>query len=214
LASYKLRNIWNNLDRSASSSSDSIERFKVKVFSRFRPIERAKYDSNGIISTGSNKTIVLPLHQRLQLLRISRRATTTREALKVLKTEGAWFGAKWKNIEDERAKKTDTIIPNKSVQDIANKENFVACVQNVDPATGRIVMMAPDVGLREFIFDGVLPLKSTQDLVYSTIGKRLVMDFINGFNATAIVYGQVSHIPMYLMIIAEILILFTHFVAF
>lgn len=73
---------------------------------------------------------------------------------------------------------------------------MVACVQSVDPLTGRVVMVAPDVGLREFSFDSVLHPKATQRSVYDTSARRLVMDFLNGFNSTAIVYGQTGKLSI------------------
>jgi hypothetical protein len=66
----------------------------------------------------------------------------------------------------------------------------VATVQTVDPVSGRVVMVAPEVGLREFNFDTVLHAKASQKSVYNASARRLVMDFLNGFNSTAIVYGQ------------------------
>eukprot|EP01035_Chromulina_nebulosa_P005843 gene5843-7915_t len=60
----------------------------------------------------------------------------------------------------------------------------------IDAMNGRVVMVAPDVGLREFTFDGVLSERSSQRTVYDSSSRRLVMDFLNGFNATVMVYGQ------------------------
>eukprot|EP01035_Chromulina_nebulosa_P018355 gene18355-24048_t len=63
-------------------------------------------------------------------------------------------------------------------------------VQTIDPGTGRVVVMAPDVGLREFTFDGVFGSSTSQKNVYNTTMKKLIVDLINGFNVTALVYGQ------------------------
>ena len=68
---------------------------------------------------------------------------------------------------------------------------MIARVQSIDPGTGSVVVVAPDVGLRQFTFDSVLPPTCSQQLAFDTTTRRLVMDFINGFNATALVYGQV-----------------------
>jgi hypothetical protein len=72
----------------------------------------------------------------------------------------------------------------------SDPSRMVACVQTVDPVTGRVVMVAPEVGLREFSFDSVLHARASQKSVYDASTRRLVMDFLNGFNSTAIVYGQ------------------------
>ena len=69
-------------------------------------------------------------------------------------------------------------------------EKITASVQSVDPGAGRVVMIAPDVGLREFTFDGVFPQSTSQTNVYDTVARRLVIDFVNGYNATALAYGQ------------------------
>jgi Kinesin motor domain len=88
-------------------------------------------------------------------------------------------------------KRPPTILPKTfSVKSGKSADRIVASVQNVDPGTARVVMIAPDVGLREFSFDGVFPDRSPQGKVYEAVAKRLVMDFINGYNASAIVYGQ------------------------
>ena len=51
-----------------------------------------------------NQTVTLPLHQRLQLIKMSKRLKTNSQALRVLKSERL-VGAKWKAIEDERSSK-------------------------------------------------------------------------------------------------------------
>jgi hypothetical protein len=46
------------------------------------------------------------------------------------------------------------------------------------------------VGLREFCFNSVMAKSDNQQRVYEKVARGLIMDFINGYNATAIVYGQ------------------------
>lgn len=75
--------------------------------------------------------------------------------------------------------------------------NIVAGVQNIDAMMSRVVMVAPDVGLREFAYDGVLPTSASQRSLYDTTARRLVMDFMNGFNSTAI--GELEMRPHLLM---------------
>lgn len=91
--------------------------------------------------------------------------------------------------DHSRVTKNGTAVP-KTASNQDDGSRMVACVQTLDPLTGRVVMVAPDVGLREFSFDSVLHPKATQRSVYDASARRLVMDFINGFNSTAIVYGQ------------------------
>ncbi len=51
-------------------------------------------------------------------------------------------------------------------------------------------MVTPDVGMREFRYDGVFPVDILQEDVYDKTARKLVMDCLNGFNTTAIVYGK------------------------
>lgn len=67
---------------------------------------------------------------------------------------------------------------------------IVAKVHSLDTMNGRVVMITPDIGLREFSYDSVLPTNTSQKQAYDVCTKRLVMDMLNGFNATTIVYGQ------------------------
>lgn len=115
---YHLRSLWFHPDdddtaaaATGSSAHDTSagkyrapvkERFKISVYARFRP-------SNATTTTHSNKGIVsdqttkpleinLPLHQRLSMIRLARNLTSTKEALKVLASEGDWFEKKWESI--------------------------------------------------------------------------------------------------------------------
>ena len=188
------------------------DRFKINVVARFRPKEGAaaslnadedeKENNNKIQNVadqddGEAQAVTLPLHQRLQLIKMSKRLKTNSEALKVLKNEGGWFGAKWKAIEEKRSVNSSAPIGKATVEKTG--ANLIASVQSIDPGTGRVVMVAPDVGLREFSFDAALPTSVSQESVYHSTSTRLVMDFLNGFNATIVVYGQTGSGKTYTM---------------
>lgn len=96
--------------------------------------------------------------------------------------------------DQNRVTKNGATGPKKATSNQDDGSRMVACVQTLDPLTGRVVMVAPDVGLREFSFDSVLHPKATQRSVYDASARRLVMDFLNGFNSTAIVYGQTGNL--------------------
>jgi hypothetical protein len=72
-------------------------------------------------------------------------------------------------------------------------------VQTIDPLKGRVVVVAPDVGLREFSYDGVFAPSSTQEMTYDKTTHNLVCDLLNGSNATVLVYGQTSSGKTYTM---------------
>mmetsp|Transcript_24792 Transcript_24792/g.38334 ORF Transcript_24792/g.38334 Transcript_24792/m.38334 type:complete len:111 (+) Transcript_24792:1897-2229(+) len=60
----------------------------------------------------------------------------------------------------------------------------------VDTEAHRVVVVDPMKGIREFDFDNVFDDSATQEQVYESSTRRLVCDFINGFNGTCFVYGQ------------------------
>ena len=237
---YSQRGMWTSTtDNSDIAGDDNTtqrernERFKVSVFCRFRPLE-TENQSPSISEDSENESghsVTLPLHQRLSMIRMSGKAATNREALRVLASEGEWFQKKWSSLVDNKVDtetETEQVQEQRSVggenvppvkgknestskflleadasiklrkgerqldQIKKNQEKMVARVQSLDPGMGRVVMVAPDVGLREFSFDGVMPLNSTQSSVYDLTTRRLVMDFVNGYNATCIAFGQTS----------------------
>ena len=183
--------------------------FKVSVFARFKPVpEKPAVAAEAEAEAGAaavaakekevkqeeEEEITLPLHQRLALIKLSRGLKTNRAALKVLMQEGSWFGKKWDGVRDDERKANEAAgrynSPLKTPAQIAPREKLIASVQSLDPAMGRCVMVGKDVGLREFSFDGVLPPTIRQDQVYDGFCRKLVIDFLNGFNACVIGYGQ------------------------
>lgn len=250
-----------------SNQAIKTERFRVNVYARFRPMNeeeaQAKKDKldklkeerreNGEAEEEEDAMpkCVLPLHQRLSMIRMANQGSgskgmSKREALRVLASEGDWFGKKFKMInknetgkikDKENSSKENTNnqrqgTTNTDVIDMdlnlgfggvsallrkgekplqfqkVKREQTVSKVQSVDPNMARVVMMAPDVGLREFSFDGVVAAakpghdnaSTQQEKVYDLVCKRLVMDFLNGFNGTCIAYGQTASGKTYTMV--------------
>lgn len=174
-------------------------------------------------------TITLPLHQKLAMIRMSHKIKSNRQALKLLTEEGGWFSEKWAQLSEQTAEaENDENSPHntpkakvfttaegskanhllmskrerlsfKKSSEMNSQSQLVSKVHSVDPLSGRVVMLTPDVGLREFSFDGVLPAQASQSYTYDTSTKRLVVDLLNGFNATAIVYGQTGSGKTYSM---------------
>ena len=132
-------------------------------------------------NTSNEQLFVLPLHQRLQIIKLRDKCDST-EALKILYSEGGWrpgLQAKWKKKRFNDVDGGDE-----------NSEHQLSAADTVDPGTGSIIMLVPKIGMRPFTFDHVLPGRASQFAVYETVGRTLVMDFLNGFNATIIMYGQ------------------------
>ena len=112
LSFYARKKLWVSegppLDPDASLDEDNLplwrqmkapktsQNFKIEVATRFRP-----KDENDDKKIPPKKVVTLPLHQRLKLIRLSKKLKTNGQALNVLKNEGDWFGQKWDNIEAE-----------------------------------------------------------------------------------------------------------------
>lgn len=174
---FRLRNLWRYVDQIGCRNETMT---KVNVYARFRPL-----DSEKVLI--DSKAITLPLHQRLELIKLSCGFKSNREALHLLKEEGSWFGKKW----DTLATKENVAGNGKSRLPLKKSSvPLVADIQSVDPGSGRVVIMTPDVGLREFSFDAVLPQSCDQKKVFDVVASGLVTDVMNGINSTAIMYGQ------------------------
>lgn len=174
-------------------------RARIQVYSRFRPFDKTLKSSQD--DSSLQKEITLPLHQRLTLIKLSHGLTSNNQALQVLKEEGSWFGQKWIDInhqKEEEEDKENSTHPNSSSgpnqsgikAHLSKSAPLMADIQSVDPGSGRVVIVAPDVGMREFSFDGVFPSNASQKQVYDRIASNLVVDVMNGCNATGIMYGQ------------------------
>lgn len=223
----------DNEQVSATTQKPKEERFKISVFARFRPDSEPERSESvpGVPEANDGQAVVLPLHQRLSMIRMSGKASSNRAALRVLASEGEWFQAKWSSLKnkekvgdvaDENVSNKAYLLDADSSLNLrqgekqldfikANPERVLARVQSLDSGMGRVVMVAPDVGLREFSFDGVLPLECPQSRVYDMSTRRLVMDFVNGYNATCIAYGQTGSGKTYSMFgPAEFLDSFAH----
>ena len=193
-------NLWT---QASKSHNDVGSRAKIQVYSRFRPFDKSK-SAPVKDDTPNQKVITLPLHQRLTLIKLSHGLKSNNQALQVLKEEGSWFGKRWADLDLQKAQAEEnkennssenstqqrTKITMKSHLHKMSSAPLTADIQSVDPGTGRVVIVAPDVGMREFSFDGVLPANATQTQVYERIAAGLVVDVMNGCNATGIMYGQ------------------------
>jgi hypothetical protein len=87
------------------------------------------------------------------MLKLSHNLTSNTAELKVLAAVGGWFHKKWDSLNatntDERI-----VVQHEDPKNIprfrenSEKEVIMASVQSVDVDAGRVVMIAPDVGLR------------------------------------------------------------------
>ena len=219
-------------------------RYSIKVCVRMRPRGAG---SRGHGSGGKADGVVLPLHQRLQIIKAQRGGCSTGEAMKVLMEESG----KGKDASKSPWETSDAVASPKpsgtpkartlsrtTSGGVEDKENFpngpphgkapmheeagaakvketaaaaaastgaegegeegvdktgfeFKCgVLSADHVEGRVLAVAPGVGLREFCFDQVFSDGANQDDVYERAARPLIADFINGFNGTLLVYGQ------------------------
>ena len=176
--------------------------FEIKVCARMKPLPSQNGKSTQQnTNTDMGVSVVLPLHQRLQLIR-SERKCSLKEARRIL-----WQGSACNDPWADSAAKVRS-IPEADENTPANKDPLVceekdsiavddedakvqACVVAVTAGReGAVLMCCPGTGLREFKFDAVLGEDSTQHQVYEAAPRRLVIDFINGKNASLFAYGQ------------------------
>ena len=91
------------------------------------------------------------------------------------------------NVDKAEKKHDDAAVKEKGV---AEGYDFTCGILEVDEKGGRVMAVAPGVGLRELAFDAVYSDRATQLDVYEQSARALVADVINGINATIVVYGQ------------------------
>ena len=74
---FKLKDMWSTTPQFIDN--DKVTKFKVNVFTRFRPHEdKLKESEESDSGNRSESAVTLPLHQRLQLIRISRKISNNR----------------------------------------------------------------------------------------------------------------------------------------
>ena len=180
------------------------EKQEIAVAVRFRPASKTPRDGN------SKRTkVVLPLYQRLQLIRAQSGNKKSKRSLakdlQILKEKGEWFGDRW--AEEERSAKLeverettngpahaspnsgDYLVSPSGGEKKGDSDQGFARVESVDPASGEVVTVAPKIGLRRFNFQAVMPTTAGQSYVYDAAPRQLIGDFLNGFNASIVVYG-------------------------
>ena len=112
--------------------------------------------------------------------------TQSRDAPRALKD--VTNDEKERNDKRHHLAKEDSAPPSRS--DPAAGFEFACGVLSIDEREGRVLAVAPGVGLREFAFDAVFGESATQAEVYEKSARPLVADFLNGFNGAMLVYGQ------------------------
>lgn len=168
-------------------------RFAVAASVRLRPPSALQE----INAQGAPKT-VLPLHQRVALVKAANPGIATNDALKFLMAElGRTVADPWampkvreeapaatddENADDQRRGSGEAA----AALSTANPELQVGIVSHDD----RTVLAAlPGTGLRTFRFHRVMPPAAKQESVYRASARRCVADVLNGVSGCVLVYG-------------------------
>jgi len=183
IRNWKRRFLWENDVESNSESLDE-QSFNIQVSARFKPRSNNADDNN--MSVVGGKRAVLPLHQRLELIRMNRKLDSNKEAFEVLKNQGGWFGEEMKDrfpVDDDRD-------PSEIAEGSPPALSLSGGVQLIDDKNDSVILVDRIKGIRAFHFDNVVKESASQGLVYELSAMHLVTEFMNGYNATCIVYGQ------------------------
>mmetsp|Transcript_4843 Transcript_4843/g.9815 ORF Transcript_4843/g.9815 Transcript_4843/m.9815 type:complete len:731 (+) Transcript_4843:4365-6557(+) len=179
----KKRHLWEaEYPGQAESAKLEYEKYRISVYARFKPLG---IDSN---RARSGRKAVLPLHQRLELIKINNGIESIKDALCVLKEQGAWFKEKWEKLDQSTS--PDEVTNSDSRENASDL--LTSGIKLVDSRNSRVVVVDATKGLREFAFDSVLDDKTPQVDVYEQTTRGLVCDIVNGVSATCLVYGQTS----------------------
>lgn len=181
------------------------EAFNVKVAARFRPAQS--------LLASEEPGLVLPLHQKVQLLRRqlgcdakAALALIMRERMGHVSGEGAGFqpclcpsGDNKENVPSEpgthstgKAADGADEPPPKDALAAMDSSDARCSILSVNEDTASVLAMTRQSGLREFAFDRVFKEGSRQSDVYERTARRLVMEFLNGRSASVICYGQTA----------------------
>ncbi len=186
-----------NFDRRAFQNRARVEnaKFSLRVSVRFRPPRASRLDGKRRVAP----SVVMPLHQRLQLLKattkgkaqlaeamekVTGRARDSGGDIRVLAPRRSRAGGPDSSSRARDAKSCPPASPSSRLKGETSR------VVSVDESGGRVVMMARGVGLRGFEFDAVGDGPRGQKHVYEMGPRNLVNDFLNGFNCALFVYGQ------------------------
>lgn len=184
LKNWKRRFLWET-DVGLSRGDTNEESFNIQVSARFKP--RSKNADDNIEMVYGGKKAVLPLHQRLALIKMNRNLDSNKDAFEVLKNQGGWFG---EEMQDRFPMDDDRDQGEMAEQVSPPSISLTGGVQLIDDKNDSVILVDRIKGVRGFRFDNVIKESASQGSVYETSTMQLITEFLNGYNATCIVYGQ------------------------
>jgi len=183
LKNSKRRFLWET-DVGLNKDESKEESFNIQVSARFKP--RSKNADDNIEMVVGGKKAVLPLHQRLALIRMNRKLDSNKEAFEVLKDQGGWFGEEMQ----DRVPTDDDRDQGEMDERVSPSLSLSGGVQLIDDENDSVILVDRIKGVRGYRFDNVIKESASQESVYEISTIQLVTEFLNGYNATCIVYGQ------------------------
>jgi hypothetical protein len=180
---------------SASAQPGWERAYSVRVCARLRPLPPDEASATG---AQQRKPVVLPLHQRLQLLRASQRCNQTDAQRRLWESRGGLAdpyvaaAVKVPRGEDADVEMADAGATGGWREREGDGEGVSACIlSSAGGAAGHILMCCPaGAGIREFAMDHVLTADASQQDTYAAAAVECVQRFLAGQNACIFAYGQ------------------------
>jgi len=168
---WPLRHRFGKFSDDLVTSISSSECFRLSAHCRVKPVAHQKQSSDVPVHHSAVSVNLMPLHQRLGLLRQSQPELTHKQAMESLLA---------KDSNDSNSQNSDS-----------PSTGFLASVLSVSPGrVGSVLTVSPGIGIRNWEFDNVFPEDSRQHDIYKECGLRLAVDLLNGSSGALIVYGQ------------------------
>ena len=188
--------------------------FSIGVCVRFKPVSRQRGGSADDGAGGRQRKVVIPLHQRLPLIKAKHGPLTKSQPMKRIMLmehsrpvvsdpwSGTYIEEGDRNDESQKENSPPSDLLTKQKPDAnatGNAETGTAGIVAVREEEASVLAVVPGSGLREFKFDRVFDSGCSQNHVHMNSSRRVVMDFLNGYNGTVMVYGQTGSGKTYTM---------------
>lgn len=174
-------------------------KYSVRVSARLRPLPRDDTPATSAANDAQSK-VVLPLHQRLQLIQAREQCSRTDSRRLLWQSRGgqqdAWAAAEarvpsqgtTRKVDDDEEMGEDGGGWRPTDVDGAAR----ACVLSAEAGEGGHVLMCcpAGAGIRRFSMDHVLPECASQEETYLAAAGDAVKEFLEGRSACIFAYGQ------------------------
>lgn len=200
---WRTRGLWD----SAVPGPSTRDELQLFVAARFRPLSH-RFSTFCTDATEHGKHAMLPLHQQVQLMKLKHNISA-QEALRRLSSRTKQCpGDPWANglvlehrshqdQEPHPSENSTTPHPEQAEQEQSEEDDDGAeslissgCLVTPQPSQNCVVTRSAGVGFRNYHFNAVFKDSASQPEVFREAAQPLVVDFINGMNASFVCYGQ------------------------